>query len=411
MNPKIFYGWWLLAGLFIVYVITNGVILNTLPIFYPALVKEFGWDQAQVTSPAQLLFLVVAILSPFVGALLDRYSARLMMLIGCGLILLAYGLYATMHSLTQLLVTYLIFSLGITMAGIIPSMRIITRWFIKSRGLAVGILLVGSSLGGAIFNQVAGNAMQANGWRWAIWLLGGLSVGLVLLPTLLLIRDSPASMGLQPDGNAPLSAANTGTMAPAITLGEAFRTPTFYLLLFVTGAMWFCIVGVIQHQSLFFADLKTDIPVKNVLSAFFLSSVVGKIIFGRLSDRFSRQWIMLGAVLMLAAGLGILYLSPGNPATLLWAYAIVFGIGFSGTFTMIQLVVAEHYAGTSYGRILGVVTMIDTLAGVMGILLIGKMRTGSGSYELPFLVLIGLALLAAVCVPFLRQTPTVSTLP
>ena len=405
-GSRVFYGWWLLAGLFMVYVITNGVILNTLPIFYPALVKEFGWNQQQVTSPAQLLFLVVAILSPFAGALLDRYSARTLMLIGCVLILLAYGLYATMHSLTQLLATYLVFSVGITLAGIIPSMHIITRWFVKSRGLAVGILLVGSSLGGAIFNQVAGGAMQANGWRSAVWLLGGLSVALVIFPTLFLIKDAPAQLGLQADGGS-VNAQTGGGQAPAgvsITLKQAARSLNFYILLFVTGAMWFCIVGVIQHQSLFFSDLKTDIPVKNILSLFFLSSVLGKLVFGRLSDRYPKKWIMLAAVITLALGTTILYASPSNPATLLWVYAVAFGIGFSGTFTMIQLLVAELYAGSSYGRILGIVTMVDTLAGVLGILLIGKMRTATGSYALPFLVLCGLALVAAVCIPFLKKT-------
>ena len=404
-GSRVFYGWWLLAGLFVVYVITNGVILNTLPIFYPALVKEFGWNQQQVTSPAQLLFLVVAILSPFAGALLDRYSARTLMLIGCGLILLAYGLYATMHSLTQLLVTYLVFSVGITLAGIIPSMHIITRWFVKSRGLAVGILLIGSSLGGAIFNQVAGGAMQANGWRSAVWLLGGLSVALVILPMLFLVKDAPAQLGLQADGGSVTTSTggNPASGRVPVTLGQAARSLNFYILLFVTGAMWFCIVGVIQHQSLFFSDLKTDIPVKNILSLFFLSSVLGKLVFGRLSDRYPKKWIMLAAVLMLAVGTTILYASPRNPAQLLWVYAVAFGIGFSGTFTMIQLLVAELYGGTSYGRILGVVTMVDTLAGVLGILLIGKMRTATGSYALPFLVLCGLAVVAAACIPFLNR--------
>jgi MFS transporter, OFA family, oxalate/formate antiporter len=402
---KSFYGWWLLAGLFIAYVVTNGVILNTLPIFYPELIKTFGWTQAQVTRPAQLLFLVVAMSSPFAGILLDRYDAKRMMLIGGGLILAAFAWYTRVNSLGEMLGVYVLYSVGITLGGILPSMRILTRWFVKKRGLAVGILLVGSSLGGAIFNQVAGGAIAAYGWRTALLILGLIATALVILPVLFLVKNTPEEIGLLPDGATDSGSRSVSAQAEAPGAGfkAAVASPTFYLLLLVTGAMWFCIVGVIQHQALFFKDLQTTIASKDVLSLFFLSSILGKLLFGRLSDRFSKKTIMMAAVLNLAAGAGLLNLVPNAPQTLLWPYAIVFGIGFSGTFTMIQLLVAEYYAGPSYGKILGLVTMVDTLAGVLGILILGQMRTASGTYTTAFQLLFAVSVVAALCVPLLKK--------
>ena len=88
---------------------------------------------------------------------------------------------------------------------------------------------------------------------------------------------------------------------------------------------------------------------------------------------------------------------------MVWAYAVVFGIGFSGTFTMIQVLVAEFYAGKAYGKILGIVTMVDTLSGVMGILILGQLRSAQGDYHQALQILLAMSILAAVSVPFLKN--------
>jgi MFS family permease len=405
---RAFYGWLLMGGLFIMYVFTNGVILNTLPIFYPEFLGEFGWSPAQVTQPAQLLFLVVAIASPFIGALLDRYGARRLMIGGSLLIVGGFLLFTRMSSLRDMLLVYLFFSLGITAAGIIPSMYVVTHWFRRLRGIAVGVLLIGSSLGGAMFNQVAGVSIEAYQWRTALLIFAIIAAAMTLTPALFIVRDRPADKGQYPDGDQQPNAETAFSAAPtgAVTLGAALRSPTFYLLLLITGAMWFCIVGVIQHQTLYFADLPFAVSAKDVLSLFFISSILGKLTFGYLSDRFDKKRIMLLGAINLSLGATLLYLVSVGPPALLWLYAFVFGLGFSGAFTMIQLLVAEYYAGPSYGKILGLVTMIDTLAGVLGILALGQIRTRTGAYEPAFLALIAICVAATVCVLLLRDPRT-----
>jgi MFS family permease len=406
---KKYFAWLLLGGLFICYVISNGVILNTLPIFYPALLSEFGWDQAQVTRPAQLLFFSVALISPFVGLLLDRGSPRKIMLTGIFLMTAAFFAFANIRDLGHMTGVYFLFSLGIVMGGIIPSMYILTKWFVRYRGIAVGILLVGSSFGGTIFNPIAAWGIGEFGWRGALMLLGAIA-GVCMFGSLaLLIRNHPSEFGLGPDGEI-LGAEDKREKEVVHTdgpmLGATLRSPSFYLLMLVTGGMWFCIVAVIQHQALYFKDIGDKLPSSaGVLSAFFFCSILGKIIFGKLGDHYPKKTIMFAATLNLALGAVFLYLLGDYPG-LVWGYAIVFGIGFSGTFTMIQLLVAGFYAGKAYGKILGLVTMVDTLSGVMGILILGQMRAAQGNYGQGLQILIAISIIAAVSVPFLKPPKT-----
>jgi MFS family permease len=403
---KYYKGWMVLFALFIIYSITNGVILNTLPLFYPELIKEFDWTQDIVTRPAQLLFLVVAIFAPIAGTFIDKVSIKRLMLLGSVLIMVGFLIFSKIQSISILMMAYFIFSLGITLAGIIPSMKIISNWFLKDRGLAVGIFLVGSSIGGAIFNPVAGRLISEFGWRNGVIGLGIIASVLIFIPLLLLVKVAPDQSALLSGQQFAVIDLRDQDMnkKSVISSKEIFSSRKFYILLFITGAMWFIIVGIIQHQALFLKEVSGSISSAKVLGLFFTCSILGKIIFGKLSDRYSKRNIMFLAVCNLSLGALILTLIRSNPDTLVYAYAIVFGVGFSGTFTMIQLLIAEYFQGPVYGKILGIFTMIDTLAGVLGIMILGKMRTNNGSYDQSFIVLLVISMLAAICVPLLSQT-------
>jgi MFS family permease len=403
---KKYVAWLMLSGLFICYVISNGVILNTLPIFYPELISEFGWDQAEVTRPAQWLFFIVALISPVIGTILDRGNPRRVMLGGTLLMIAAFFWFAHIRGLLEMTGVYVLFSLGIVMGGIIPSMYILTKWFVRYRGIAVGILLVGSSFGGTLFNPIAAWGIATLGWRGSLLLLGAIAAICMLGSLFLFIRNRPEDIGLGPDGRedgpSPENSPGRGSLeGPA--LGDALRSPSFYLLMLVTGAMWFCIVGVIQHQALYFKDIGERLPSSaGVLSVFFFCSILGKLLFGKLGDRYPKKHIMLIATLNLALGALLLVWLESYPA-MVWAYAVVFGIGFSGTFTMIQVLVADFYAGKAYGKILGIVTMVDTLSGVMGILVLGQLRSAQGNYAQALQILLVVSATAAACVPFVKN--------
>lgn len=152
---KIFYGWWVLLGLFLIYTAKNGILIYTLPLFYPELIDEFGWNAEQVTRPAALLLVVAAIIVPFAGILFDRYSTRAIMMSGILALVVGLGFYPAITSLGQLTAIYMLFALGIAACSLVPNMLILTRWFWRYRGRAAGLLLIGFTVGGAVFPLLA----------------------------------------------------------------------------------------------------------------------------------------------------------------------------------------------------------------------------------------------------------------
>ena len=401
---RVFYGWYVLGGLFVMYAVSNGISNFTLPLFYPSLMDEFGWDQAEVTRPAGIKFLFASIYNLAIGFLLDRYNPRPIM--ATGALLMVFGLvsFLLMDNLWHFTLIYLLLAFGLSMCGLIPSMLTTSRWFTKYRGRAVGILLMASSFGGAVLPLIVTGPIASGEWRQGIIILAVIGFVGMFLPVIWPLRARPEDKCLTPDGlSIELSeASDTKSLGVAggAPLSEVARMPIFYYLLVATGVLWFCITGVVQHQALYLGrdqGLPTEV-LGNVFSLFFTCSVLGKFIFGWLSDHFSKFLIMLLAIVNLAAGLVILRFVDGAGIAMIYGYAVVFGIGFSGSFTMIQLTIAELFTGPTYGRILGIYVAVDTIAASAGIFALGTIRVAADSYIPAIDLMLFLSVVALACV-------------
>ena len=199
---SLYRGWWVLAGLVLIYAATNGILLHTLPLLYPSLIDEFGWDEVQVTLPATMFFVVAAITSPPAGVLLDRYSARKIILAGVIGIALGLAAFSRVDGLWQLVAVYILFAVSLSMSGLVSNMLILTRWFSRLRGRATGILLMASSLGGAVFPLLLGASMDAFGWRNSLLLFAAVAAVMTIVPLIVMVRDRPSDLGLVVDGSA-----------------------------------------------------------------------------------------------------------------------------------------------------------------------------------------------------------------
>ena len=456
MKNKIFYGWYMLAGMTLMYTATNGVAMYAFGVLRKIQAVQspnFGLDSATQAALPALLFMVVAFTSPVVGSLLDRYSPKIIISIGAIMAVILTFLHQFMDSYNGLRVIYAFFAIAMSFAGIISFMFLINRWFKKHIGLAAGILLVGSSLGSLIFPRIVA---AAGDWRVACnWL--GLAAAAFLIAPLLLIKNSPEEIGETQDGNSELKIKNLklktanaaseaeNTEGPVfdsktkksklkktnngergflndgaiasqsmpyasegITLGEAIRSKSFYLVLVVTGALWFCINGYIQNHAFFMTDLgKNAGETAAVIGTFGMTAIVGKLLFGWLADKFERRFIMIGSIGLMGISILLLKMCQGNQAFLM-PFAVVFGMGFGGAFSMIQIWVADIYAGKNFGSILGVVTMIDTIAGSIGMITLGNMRKSAGTFDGGFNLMLGLCAVALVAT-FLVKKPEKKT--
>lgn len=402
----IYRGWLVLAGLMLIYGTTNGLITHSLPILYPLLSEEFAWDARTVTLPATLFMLFGALTSPPAGYYLDRYPARVVILFGLATIVAALCWFSRIQDINGMVVVYLMFALGLSCGGLLSNMLVLTRWFSRKRGLATGLLLLASSVGGALMPHVLNAFIETGGWRHAVRMSALLASVTLFLPLLLLVKGKPDR---EDRGRVRYQwefGAENRSLSGGITLSVAVKQSRFYLLAFVTAALWFVVLALINHQSLYIQkDLQfSGKTLANFFSLFFGFSVIGKLVFGWLSDLVDKHCALALSAICLIVGICFLYQL--NPDTR-WALplaAVFAGVGFSGTFTTIQILIAEYYSGIHYGKILGIFVMLDSIAGALGIRIIAAIRDASGGYQQAFLSMLGLLLVSLVVITILWRS-------
>jgi MFS family permease len=404
---KIFYSWYILAAIFIIYMLSS-IGISTLPLINAQLKVVHGWTHEQVAGPPSLLYFFISFVALALGVILDKIPPKTVIITGSACMIVCLGMYYFVAQLWQLYAIYALYSIALTCTGIMPGMILLNRWFSEYRGIAVGIFLMGSSLGGAVFPKWTAWLIEQYGWQMAV--LGLLIACIVLIvPPLFWIKNSPQSISGSSKTAAIKKTVDKAPKNAAITsLGQAVREPLFYLLLFITAVMWLCITALIQHLAYYMKDLQVELSTSGtLLSIFFICSILGKVVFGLLSDRFSPKYTMLLASACMALGSLAWYLAAIMGMEMLYAAAVIYGIGYSGTFTMIQIVLAAYYEGPIYGRLLGFFTMVDTLAGSMGIYWLGYLRTASGSYTFGIKVMVVLCVVSMVCVLLMRKPEAV----
>lgn len=401
---KKYYCWIVLACLFLMYMASNGIVLNTFNLYLPEFAKEFGVDIGKATGLAATLYLVLALPLPFVGNLLEKFSPK--KLIVTGAIGVSAGLFflaqATSFSMIQLFV--IVYPLFLCLVGLLTSMYVINNWFVKYKGIATGILLMASSVGPAIFAPIVGKWIKTMGWHAAAQNQFILCSCLILIPALL-IYSHPAHMNSYADG-IPGTVGRQPVVdkeASKALLKKALSSAEFYLVALVTAALWFCIGGFIQNQRNYQADLHLDVAQSGQLQGlFFLFGLLGKLLFGYLGDKFSVKKIMLISVGNMLLGCLLLYWSLQDSRWII-PCAIVFGLGYSGTFTMIQLYIIDLFGGAAYGTILGLLSFIDTLCASIGVAILGGMRKANGNYEKAFIIMIVLTIFSLLATYLINQ--------
>jgi sugar phosphate permease len=360
-----------------------GLALWGLPFYYDFMVQQFGWTRAQVTSGNALSKLVVGPLFGFVaGWVVDRFGPRRLMMLGilmAGAALIGLGSIST---LGMFYFFYLFNALGYVCGGPLPNQVLLTRWFRKSRGKAMGFAYLGIGLGGAAVPWISHTLVVHFGWQAALRILG-LIVIAIAFPVAFLVKEPRA---LQ---RPALAISDRPSRSP-------FKSAPFYLLLAGSMCSIAAVSGTQQNLKLFMTfDLRyAQGDAARVLSLVLASSIAGRLLMGWLADRFSKKYVMLLIYLLVAAAIPFLFASrsPG----LLYAFAILFGIGLGGDYMIIPLMTAEIFDVQLLGRLLGVILTADGIAEAVSPWMVGRIRDVTGSYSKGFLILIGMALLGAM---------------
>ena len=378
------------AAAFTVLFCIVGMALWGLPFYYDFMVQQFGWTRGQVTSGNALSKLVVGPLFGFIaGWMVDRFGPRRLMIAG---ILMAGAALIGLGSISTLGMFYLFYmlnALGYVCGGPLPNQVLLSRWFERSRGKAMGFAYLGIGLGGAAVPWISHTLVQHFGWQAALRTLGWLIL-LIALPAALLAREPPHSNE---------SAARVG-------LGEArgaFNTIPFFLL--TLGSMFSiaAVSGAQQNLKLFLSlDLHfAQSQAARILSLVLGFSIIGRLLMGWLADRFPKKYVMLLIYLLVAAAIPLLFV--GRAPAAIYTFAAVFGIGLGGDYMIVPLMTAEIFGVQRLGRLLGVILTAGSVAEAISPWLVGRLRDTTGSYSTGFLALIGMALLGAAAVAMLPK--------
>ncbi len=393
-----FYGWWIVAASFSILFITVGVALYTPPVFLVALEQEFGWSRATISLGTSIAAAVSALLSPLVGGWIDRWGARRVMASGALLMGSGFSLLALMNSLWQLYVLNLIAAVGVTCVAWIPNQTLISNWFERKRGLAMGIALAGIGFGGLVMAPFAASLIASLGWRLTYAVLAGLILAIVVTLSLAVVRGKPADLGLRPDGEPPeeshppadssADAAVAGGARSgenAFTPGEAVRTRSFWIIAGCNFLTTFGGISIVVHLVALLSDAGFD----ERLAAWSLGlaigmSVAGRLVFGLLADRFPKKWVMLAALLLHAVATLCLFRIGATGALL--AFIPIFGIGLGGSAVLFPLLVGEYFGLRAYAQILGFVMLSAALGVAIGPVLTGRIYDVSGGYNPAFAI-------------------------
>jgi MFS family permease len=365
-----------------------------LPFFYDFFMKEFGWSRAVVTSGNALGKLLVGPLFGFVaGWMIDRYGPRRLMMSGALMMGIALIGLSLSRSLAMFYLFYIFNALGYVCGGPLPCQVLISRWFDKNRGKAMGIAYLGIGTGGALVPLISAGLEKNIGWHLTLGILGILVIGLAF-PMSYFIRDS-SSGKTNPD--------HPETIVP---IKNILKNPNFYLL----GIGSLCSIGAVggtsQHIKLYLRDLNfSQVEAAHVMSLVLLSSLAGRLLMGWLADLWNRKYVMI--LIYLIVGLSIPLLLMPDFTGRVYIFAVIFGIGLGGDYMIIPLMACDLFGVKALGRTMGIILVADGVSEALFPMIVGAFYDMTKSYMLGFTVLICVALCGAVVISFL---PTIDKL-
>lgn len=435
---RLFYGYFVVAaGSFALFVSMGA--RNGLGIFIDPMESDGIWDtRAAISAVIALGTLVNALTQPFLGALYDKYGGRavisgsLLVLgvstiilaltggygpefsIGIGIGFLGFHLFDLTNSLLFMFIVYsLVMSTASSGVSLVTVHAMLSKWFQRNRGMALSVATAGTSAGGLLLTPFSAFLILSSNWRFA-WVALGIFVLLLALPlALTILRDTPAEVGENPDGDDNDGVQRIGgsqTVAERVTplqtkvWQDSLRSAPFWQL---SGAYFVCGVTTIiisAHYVPFALDLGISSGVAALAFGFMQGlNAVGVIVVGFLSDMYSRK-NLLGTIYFIRFLAYVMLVTPGfmmmiwgfsiPPSIGIWAFAVLAGMSWIATPPLTSSLTADIYGVRNIGTLNGLSTMSHQIGGSLSVFMAGVLYDITGSYEIPFAIA-GMFLLGA----------------
>lgn len=407
-KPKVFYGYWVLVVCFLCAFIDSGAGYYSFSLFVKPLEAALGWGRGTIMAAWSIRFLGVALSSPFVGKMVDSYGARRVIPIGALIGGLGFVMLSLASNLWHFYIGWAAIGVGISGSGVIPGTAVVTNWFKKRRGMALGIMGVGFGAAGLISPVVGGYLIPHFGWRVAYFVLALLMWMLIPL-AIWVIKSKPADKGLYPDGvENPEAVAEAGaspSISEGMTLKNALATSSLWLICisFLMGSM--AETGITQTQVPYFEDIGFSAAVASTtLAVVGIWSAIGKFSFGWLCDRIKAKYARaIGIGFLLGGAVILTSMRAASPVALIWLYAVIKGIGTGSWLPTMSMLTSTTFGLASYGVIFSMIYIFNSAGSGVGPLFSGYMYDIMGTYHGAFIVFIILLVLAIPIILAVRR--------
>ena len=394
---------WFVASLaFVVLGFSRG-IHSSFGVFNVALLDTFGWSRGATAGIFSIVLTIDAVLSPLVGYLLDRYGSKKISIAGCLALVSGLFLSSQVSSLWQLYISFgIILAVGFTFTGMVPHVFLISEWFSSNRASAIGFVYAGTGLGIMLLAPLSEWLISSYGWARACEAYAAI-VLIGLLPVVWLFYEHG------PYGQHVRHRLEKKDNENQWTARLALQSLQFWLLFIARIAAASGTTVIVTHQ----VAHVVDVGFSKFLSASIfglagITSSFGRVIFGFIADRLSKQAAYTLNIAMTVVGVGaLMILNDSTQIWLLYIYVIFFGIGFGSRAVIFSALTADIFSGKGFGSILGYSTVAVGVGGALGSWLGGAFYDWTGSYLISFALSTVVLSISDVCI-WLAAVPSVA---
>ena len=404
----VFYGWWIVAAGTAVLTVSSGIGFYGHGVILDPLQERYGWSKGMISAAVTLYFATSGVMGVLVGRLVDEWGPRPVLVAGSTTIGLAFVLLSRVTEVWQFFAVYFLMSVGWSGTSVVCVTTLIANWFIRRRGLAMGLTLSGLSLGGVLLVPLATHFTARWGLEVALPLLGA-TFWLVIIPAaLFVIKRRPSDVDQFPDGDParflPDETSGTPTsracQVRAWTRAQALRTTAFWAIV----ASFFLALGgqiaFLVHQVSFLSQTLGRPGAASAVSLTAGASIVGRLILGSIADRSDRR--SMAAFCFLVQGLAILSLAHSRHIVVLYLGTFAFGLTMGGILLMQSLLIGECFGLVSFGTISGLAGLFSFTGAAFGPAVAGFIFDATQDYSWAFTLFAAASLLAMGAVYFAR---------
>ena len=380
-------------------------------VFVKPLEDEFGWTRGELSFAVTMTNFAVVIASPCLGLIIDKFGVRRVLIPS----VILMGL--TVASMTLLsanlwhfyLLYFLIPLLG---AGTLPQSysRVLIAWFSRRRGIALGISLAGFGVGAMLVPVFAQMMIENHGWRLAYAGFAAAIFALALPMAVFVLKESPAEMGLEPDGDPPENTSMDDDPVPVdaaaagLSCPQAARTHSFWLILVSFMLVGIGITSILAHLVPMLIDRGvTPAGAALCMSSLALGLIAGRVLAGYLMDYFFAPYVAACFLLGLLAG--IVILATGTAGALVFVAAVCVGMATGSEISEIAYICSRYFGPRAFGLIYGLMFAAFQLGSMIGAPLMGLYYDRAGNYIGALWVVAGIVVIGTILIALLGPYP------